>query len=67
MKSWRAPIWIGLLVNEPTEKAGEQKGVTWNEFTVAKKVRQLQDNIALFEYYNMWILISRQFTALSLY
>ena len=32
-----------------------------------KKVRQLQDNIALFEYYNMWILISRQFTALSLY
>ena len=32
-----------------------------------KKVRQLQDNVALFEYYNMWILISRQFTALSLY
>ena len=32
-----------------------------------KKVRQLQDNIALYEYYNMWILIFRQFTALSLY
>ena len=38
--------------------------MTWNEITFAKKVRQLQDNIALFEYYNMWILISRQFTAL---